>query len=734
MGTSGARTLADQLRSWSGEQLGVLLEARPDLAMPAPGDSAQLAARASTRASVQRILDDLDHHQIATLEAVASFGPAPAPQIAALLRSATTDTVLGWLAERLLIWDDGRGLRAVSAVVEVLGVPAGPEATALPGLLDELDPPSRALLEHLDLNGSNGSLGNVPNRVTRASATTPAEQLLARGLLVARDARHVTLPWSVRLLFRDGFTTHESIDEPPALPTSDVAAGTVDQIAAGAASEVTRRVEVLLETWGSRPPATLRGGGLGVRDLRASASMLNLTSQTTGLLIETAAAAGLIAVGMTDDLDAAWLPTDRYDTWLGLPTPQRWNTLATAWLDMARRPSVIGTRVANSPVNALSDDVACDWLPDLRKQVFAELVGLPAGTGLAAGTGVAGLAGRLHWRRSRVGRKRDEQLTPLLEEAGTLGIIARGALSSFGRALVARGDGAAALLSLLPEPVDHILLQADLTAVAPGPLAAPLARQLALLADVESRGGATVYRFGTDSIRRAFDASWSRGEIHEFLAGASRTPVPQALDYLIDDVARRFGVVRAGIAESFLRSDDEVALTALMHHAEAESLRLRRIAPTVVISDVPLAQLLPRLRQLGLAPVVEAPDGTIRVARPDIWRSRTPKSRGTGLATARSHARTAAVVAAIRAGDHAAQSRPIRRSVSSPADVVAVLRSAAESDQQVLIGYVGSDGTVGERLVLPRRVEGGRLSAYDERTDDDREFAIHRITAVAPTE
>jgi uncharacterized protein YbjQ (UPF0145 family) len=49
----------------------------------------------------------------------------------------------------------------------------------------------------------------------------------------------------------------------------------------------------------------------------------------------------------------------------------------------------------------------------------------------------------------------------------------------------------------------------------------------------------------------------------------------------------------------------------------------------------------------------------------------------------------------------------------------------------VLIGYVGSDGTVAERLVRPRRVEGGRLTAYDERADDDRDFALHRITAAA---
>ena len=52
------------------------------------------------------------------------------------------------------------------------------------------------------------------------------------------------------------------------------------------------------------------------------------------------------------------------------------------------------------------------------------------------------------------------------------------------------------------------------------------------------------------------------------------------------------------------------------------TLRLRRLAPTVLVSDVALGTLLPRLRELGLAPVVEAADGTVQVARPDVFRAR----------------------------------------------------------------------------------------------------------------
>ena len=45
------------------------------------------------------------------------------------------------------------------------------------------------------------------------------------------------------------------------------------------------------------------------------------------------------------------------------------------------------------------------------------------------------------------------------------------------------------------------------------------------------------------------------------------TGVPQALSYLIDDVGRRYGVLRLGKASTYLRSDDP----ALIDQAVAEA-------------------------------------------------------------------------------------------------------------------------------------------------------------------
>jgi hypothetical protein len=733
MSTPAPRTLADQLRRWPDERLAALLDARPDLATPAPSDSAQLSGRAVVRTSVARALDLLDRLELAVLSAVVQEAPTGSDRIHQVVHAdaASVDAALDRLYGLALVWGTPEVWRPVTIVADLLGVPAGPPPGAIAGLLDELEAQARAILDHLDAADAAGTVSET--RVPRSTehASTPTEHLLARGLLSPRGDRHVVIPWNVQLHLRGGRSTREPVDAVPDFADGERTAASIDRAAAGAAFEFTRRTEMLLEHWSTRPPAGLRSGGVGVRDLRAAAELLHADQPTAALVVETAAAAGLLALGMNDDLDSAWLPTDAYDAWAACSTAERWAVLARAWLDNPRLVSAVGGRGGSSggPVNALSAGLERGWLPADRQTVVRELAGLAPGRALAAGTGVPALVARLRWRHPRRPAARLALVPTLLDEAATVGLVGLGAVPAYARLLLGGEDASAALGALLPPPVDHVLIQADLTAVAPGPLERGFAHRLGLLADIESRGGATVYRFSSDSVRRAFDSGWSAIEVKDFLRESSRTPVPQALDYLVEDVSRRFGTLRAGVAESFLRSDDETALTELLHHRDAAALRLRRIAPTVVVSEVPLQVLLPRLRELGAAPVVEAADGTVRVARPEEYRSRTPRAtRTAGRDAARQAARTSAVVAAVRAGDRAAAERPSRSPATTPADVMAVLRDAVEFRREVWIGYLDNHGTSSERIVRPVEVGGGQLSAYDERTDEVRSFAIHRIT------
>ncbi|MGI8899724.1 MAG: helicase-associated domain-containing protein, partial [Nocardioides sp.] len=775
-----------------------LLAARPDLAVPAPQDSAQLASRAGTKASLTRVVDQLTHLELVVLDAVlVSAGSVSADRLHDSVNAEpdTVERAVEHLRDLALLWGTEEGLRVPSAVGDILGTSVsglGPGAATLLGgygptrvaalardlglpvsgdrhtdltaiaahlddratvdaLLAEVDDRARAILGHLEREGKDGSVESTDRVVVRGEDVGPVDQLLARGLLIARDRRHVAVPREVAITVRDGHTTRDRADAVPDLLTSERPASLVDRAASGAAFELVRHLELMLEHWGVDPPAALRAGGLGVRELRSTAELLHVEQRVAALMVELAVAAGLATMGSTEDHDAVWLPTDAFDVWMAASTADRWYRLAQTWLDTPRLVALVGSRSDGKPVNALAPDLERAWLPQTRRFALAELAALPQGQVLAAGTGVPALVARLNWLRPRLPRALPEAVAAAMEEAALVGVVGLGGLAAHGRGLLGEDpahQAPAQLEPMLPEPVDHMLLQADLTAVAPGPLVQELAHQLASVADVESRGGATVYRFTNRSVRRAFDSGWSVAEVHAFLTAWSQTPVPQALTYLVNDVSRKFGTIRAGAAESFLRSDDDAALAELVHHPRAATLRLRRIAPTVVVSDVSLDVLLPRLRDLGASPVVEASDGTVRLARREVHRARTPVVRkavsdpvGPGSHDARSAtraaARVAATVTAIRAGDRAAESRPAasvdgRTPRGTPAATMAVLREAADVGQPVWIGYVDNHGSTGERVVDPVKVEGGWLTAYDRRSDEVRGFAVHRITAAQP--
>ena len=748
---SGFRSLADQLRGWSDERMARLLLARPDLTTPAPHDVGQLASRATVRASLSRALDTLTRLELSVADALVVAGQTTRPEVQSIIHAApaAVDAALDRLLDLALAWEPSDGVRAVTGLADALAggpgasglrprSPEPPPAPEVARLLAEVTPEAAALLQHVVEHGGEATSGTARQTVTPGDAATPAEELLARRLLVPRPGGGavVVAPGEVGLALRGGRTTAEPVDVVPAVATSERDPGLVDRTAAGAAFEAVRRVELLLEHWGGDPPGVLRSGGLAVRDLKAAAGLLAVNEQAAALLVETAAGAGLLASRADAAGDPVWVPTDDFDTWTGQPPAERWVRLARAWLSSPRLPGLAGSRdPAGKTWNALAPELASYLTAESRTMALTVLADLPPGAALAAATGLPSLLEAVAWRRPRRPRSRADQVEMAVGEAGLLGVTGLDALASYARALLRDDDPAPGLAALLPEPVDHVLVQADLTAVAPGPLEAALARQLAVVADVESRGGATVYRFTRGSVRRALDVGWTAVELHAFLASVSRTPVPQPLSYLVDDTVRTFGTLRAGPVEAYLRADDETALSELLAHPRAASLGLRRLAPTVVVSTTPLDVLLPRLRDLGAAPVVESADGVVQVGRPDQLRARVPRDRRAALAAgpARDAARAAAVVTAIRAGDRAARTRPAATALS-PSGALTALRAALEAGTTVVIGFLDNHGVAADRVVDPVAVEGGQLTAYDHRSDDTRTFAIHRITSVRAVE
>ena len=146
--------------------------------------------------------------------------------------------------------------------------------------------------------------------------------------------------------------------------------------------------------------------------------------------------------------------------------------------------------------------------------MLSALADLPEGAGVKS---VDELVAVLAWRAPRRGgRLRDETVRWTMAEASALGLVGLGGVTTATRALLAddRPGAVEAILDALPAPVDHVLLQADLTVVAPGPLEPELATEMAAVADVESAGHATVYRITEASVRRALDTGRTADELH----------------------------------------------------------------------------------------------------------------------------------------------------------------------------------------------------------------------------
>jgi hypothetical protein len=387
-------------------------------------------------------------------------------------------------------------------------------------------------------------------------------------------------------------------------------------------------------------------------------------------LLASAAAAGLAAAH-----EREWTVTEAGERWLEAPTPQRWAAIAEGF----RAALPAGIRASSNGFLA----------PEAWGRRYPLDPEWPA------------RAERLH----RVGVR-----WGLFGEAG--------AEFPWTAALRAgeRAD-AATMAPYLPAEIDRVYLQADLTAIAPGPLAPALDLRLRSIAVRESRAQASTYRFTAASLGAGMTEGETAESMRAFLSELSLTGIPQPLQYLIESTAARHGLVR-------VRADERTGRTRVQ---STDASLLDAIAVDQAV------------RPLGLVP-----DGdglTSRVAREAVYwtladarypvvaldASGAAESINRRAVTAPSEPtatpeRTYARLIGTLRGGHGTQGeegwleRELEQAVRARAEIIVVVRMPDGSERSFTLEAAG--------------LGGGRLRGRDRAADIERTLPVSSIVSV----
>lgn len=684
-----AATLAEFLAALRAEQLAAALTARPDATVPpVPRDLPELAERLEIFHSVAAAVQLLPAPAMQVVEVLQLLGPGAGDraELAGWLGCPVGDPALAATLELLesyaLGWLDGAQLRLAAPLYEAFRYPLqlGAPATALLARYptEHLRPIARTLGlptagRKQELLASIAGLLTDPERVRelvagasaavrarlhRLAVDGPATEHFAawygyhqpdpelrwaaeRGLVLADSWGVPQLPREAAVALRGpGWHAPFQPQQPrPALV--EVGDDAVEREAAAAGGAAVDQLTALLEVVSAAPPALLKAGGVGVKELRRLARTLGAEEATVRLWLELAHQAELVSPVRDKSGSAQLLPTTEYDEWAGAEPADRLAAVLPVWLDLPAGPLLPAAganrghredrvdredrpdRGDRKPEPALVRDHDGQVALAVRHQLLRLAASLPAGRGVAPGSDLAAPVGWLCPLLAHQHPDFDRLVAGAWREAELLGVVGYGTLTSLGRALVAGpapdpDELAAACRKLLPEAAAEAVFQADLTALVPGTPARPLAELLDAAADRESRGGAVTWRFTPGSVRRALDAGYRAEQLLAALrARAVGGALPQPLAYLVTDLARRHGAVRVREVACVLRADDPALLAELAGARVLRPLGLSELAPTVLGSARPVAETLAALRAAGYAPVGETADGVPRVERVD---------------------------------------------------------------------------------------------------------------------
>jgi hypothetical protein len=387
-------------------------------------------------------------------------------------------------------------------------------------------------------------------------------------------------------------------------------------------------------------------------------------------------------VHFTTTDDGTWSLTDAGRAWLTTPWPSRWTDLVTRWhegLDPAVREVL---------------DVAGD---DWRDLVVLGRWAYPAGA-----------------------RWLDATLLDVAGTADALGLTVEGLVTETGRTLLG-DDGSAAVGAAeadLPQTVEGVYLQHDLTIIAPGPLAPAADAELRTVADLEAPGLAARYRVSEETLRRALRAGNSQQDVLDLFERIGVTGVPQPLAYLVDQVAARDGSIvvdrgEGGIGAVVRGTADQLDLIGV--DAELRQLAWERPELTTLVTRYP-AHVVHAALEDQRYPAVLQPG-----ARPETHHGPPGRRRAPGRSP---EAAAHAVVERLRVTTERGAAEPEQEWLGRQIDL------AVRGRTPIRVTVRMPDGSERPFSIVPTSVAAGRIRGKDTTADVERTLPLSLVVSV----